>query len=729
MVRKLLLASTFLCVGLLPAPAAADPITAGIGAAIKWATAGLATVFGSTVAGALVQFGISALLSTVAMALRGKPKQADIVRDLARPTSLPPYRFVYGYCRAPGSPAPVRTKGDILYGCFILNSRPSAGPFDLYLDKRLVDAAGDPYDFSGPGASAVNEPFSGHCKYWIGRGDQVGPPDEIVAQAPEIFQASDGWRGITVIWLRLDVGSNGQRQDRWPATPPEVTVDGFWSLVADPRNPSATPAWSANQALCALDALRNNPLRAYEDRYLWLETFAWAADVADESVPVRGGGTIPRYETNGVLVWSDGAELEDQVIPMADAGAGRFVRSGGRLGMIPGTYSPPVMTLDNVLTDNGLAFSRWRASTELVTEVTASYVSPERQYEDAETPTYIIPGAQAEDGGGRKPGQFDLRMVTDYRQAQRVAKIMGMRTRMQRALSGVFPPQAFDLVGGSTVEINLPAPYLHRNGIYEVEEAHPAMDPVGQSGLAMRVALQLRETSPDVYTWSVDEEQDIALGEFDPNIGAVRVPGKPSLTSDASTTLHSGDNLIARVRMEFTPSPSASVISYEWQYRAGAGLWQQGGVIDENIMTGGGNVFGYLVPVEIGAEYTIRIRALSPGGASEWVESDPITASAGSYLSPPPTPVQAVGGAGEIAVTFQAPNDPDYRSMDILGANVNDSGAASILFGPIFGAPNAVVTEIEDGLGSAVARYYFARSYDRNGSVSPFSAGISATTT
>jgi hypothetical protein len=320
-------------------------------------------------------------------------------------------------------------------------------------------------------------------------------------------------------------------------------------------------------------------------------------------------------------------------------------------------------------------------------------------------------------------------MVTDHRQAQRVAKIMGMRARQQRTISAVFPPEAFRGIAGATVQLELPAPYTGRNRVYEIESAHPGLDPVGQDGVALRVLLNLRETSPEVYFWDATlEEQDVATETFSPQPLGVQPPVAVTLVSDATTTLISGDTSVARVLFLIDPSPSVTVIVYEWQYKQGTGLWQAGGVIDRNILTGGGDVFGYVVPVVIGDNYTVRVRAVSAGDASEWVESTPLAASAGSFLAGPPAPISAVGGTGEIAVTFLSPNTPDYRAMEIFGASVDSSGAASLLFGPIYGAANATVTEIEDGLGAAATRYYFARSLDRNGQYSPFSASISATT-
>ncbi|MDF3606345.1 phage tail protein [Paracoccus sp. DMF-8] len=497
---------------------------------IKAAGAWLTTTFGATAAGAIMNIGGSVLLSVAAQALMGKPKQGDMMRELTMPTSLPPYRYVYGKCWAPGSPAPVRVKDDIIYACYILNSRPSEGPFTLYLDKRRVEYTGDPYDFSGGGATGTNGKFgpgSGgpHLWYWISRGDRSAPPQMFLDEAPELYRATDGWQGLTVLWVKFRAGSSDDMNERWPSSPPEVMVDGYWSRVWDPRDPAQSPTdastwqWSANQALCTLDALRTNPLRPYGDAHLWTETFAWAAQVADERVEVKAGGTIPRYEVNGVLVWSEGSEIEDQVIPLANAGAAEFTRVGGRLGLVPGIYRAPVMTLSNVLDDAPLQFRRYRPSTELVTAVSATYVSPDRAYEDATTPVYRIANAQIEDGGVVKLGQYDLRFVTDHRQGQRVAKIMGLKTRMQKSVTGVFPPEAFNLVGGSVVTLDLPAPYTGRNGTYVVEEANPGADVLGLDGVALRCALTLREYRPVIYAWNpATDEQDVAVEDFEAEI-------------------------------------------------------------------------------------------------------------------------------------------------------------------------------------------------------------------
>lgn len=722
--RKLLMiTSALVCFGSTPAEAA--PVVAAVSAVSSW-FAGL-----TGIAAVAAQIGASLILNLAANALMGKRgmKQQDVIRELQQPTSLPVYRFVYGECWAPGTPAPVRVKGNVLYACYLLNSRPSAGPFTLFLDKREVATAGDPHNFTGAGATATNAPFSGHCQYWISRGGQVSPPALFLSEAPEHFKSTDGWQGRTVLWLRLDAGKNDVRAERWPATPPEVMVHGKWSFLRDPRDITAPGVWSANQAMCVLDALRSNPLRPYDDRNLWLETFAWAADVADQAFPIKGGGTIPKFEVNGVLAFATGTELEDQILPLVNAGASQLIRVGGRLGLVPAVWQEPVMAISDVLDGQPMVFNRYRPTSELVTEVQATYTSPERMYEDATTPVYTLAGAQAEDGGPPKLGQYDLGFVTDHRQAQYVAAIMGRRTRMQRSFSGMLPGQAFDLVAGSAMNLTLPSPYTNRNGVYQVESIHPGFDPVGLEGVAMRCPASLRETSPAIYAWTpATDEQDIALEDFDPVIAGMQPPGAVTLLSDASTTLTSGDTSIVRVRFSAPPSPSPSVVLYEWHAKKGSDPWQTGGTIDRDLVDENGAAIGFITPAVVGDAYRVRIRAVGQGKASAWVEAGPITASAGAFLAPAPAPVSAVGGSGQIAVTFRAPNDTDYRAMEIWSATTNNSGTATLMAGPVYGSANSTVTEIQTGLGSGLTRYYFARSIDRNGQPSPFSASISGTT-
>ena len=184
------------------------PTTADAGELIALATSTFLKL--GPVAQFFVRLGASLLLNVVAMALMpGAPGQK---RELQLPMSRPPKRFVYGHNRTYGSPAPWRVKGALLYGCLILNSRPShGGTIDIYMDKRRVTSrSGDIHDFSGNGAILdVIEDFPTfgagslrNPRVWIGLGGQTTPPATFTTEAPEFFQTTDGWQGCTVIWIR-----------------------------------------------------------------------------------------------------------------------------------------------------------------------------------------------------------------------------------------------------------------------------------------------------------------------------------------------------------------------------------------------------------------------------------------------------------------------------------------------------------------------------------------------
>lgn len=633
----------------MPGAAHADPLTVLIASGLG--SIGIVGVAGDILASLLT----SVLLMQGSRLLAGKRSSgAETVFELQRPTSQPPYRFVFGKAWATGSPTGVHVKGNILYGCWILNSQPSEGPFTLLLDKRPVSVTGDPYDFSsGGGATANASPFSGLAKVWIGRGDQTTAPAQIVAEAPEFYSTTDAWAGLTVVWLRLDCGPKSSRASRWVAAPPEVMVDGYWSRIWDPRDVGqsqvdpATWAWSANQALCALHALLNNPLTPYDLRHLDMDSILWAADVADEAADVRGGGSTPRYEVNGTVVFSEGAELEDQLQPILDAGAAQWVRARGKLGIIPATPQDSALTLSDMLDEEAPTFVRYRSRDELFTEVSGTYLAPDRAYENTEAPVFVVSGAAAADGGLARRMQPDLSLITDHRQAQRVQKIMVMRSRQQRSVTGVFPPMAFAAVAGSEVTLDLPAPFTGWNGRYQIESLRPAIGGSTGGGVHLRCGLTLRETSSEVYAWDAETEEQVVDGyTLDASIPNLEPGGAITAITGATVAIVTGYGAAARIKFSFAPSASASVTQYEWQVRKDGGAWTPGGLIDADVDDGAGHVFGFTATLTTGSVYDIRVRAQSTIMTSGWEYALGTVASTGTerWLMDAATPSFAIDG-------------------------------------------------------------------------------------
>lgn len=660
------------------------PAIAAVGAGVATvATAvGFSAAASAAIASGVLQIGSSLLISSVARAIAGPASRPvirtqNLKRELAQDDTAPAYRFVYGTDRATGSPAGAPVKGRSIYGAWILNSRDSYLPdFSLYLDKRLVELSGDAFDFSGPGASAIASPFSGYVNCWISKGDQTSPPQVFLDEAAyetgtreDLWQASDGWQGHTVIWLKIDVGPNSSRAERWPASPPFVEVEGRWSLVYDPRDSAqiaddpSTWRWSDNHALCVRDALRQNPWRGYREDQIH-PSFEEGADICDLIVPLNSGGSESKYRCSGTLVWTEG-EIEDQLVPMMLSGAADFIRVGGRLGYAAGAYRAPTETLTYIM-GQGIEFPDLRPGDELVNELRVSYLSPARGYEIAELNPWRIPGSLAEDNGVPAVRSIELPFCPSATQAMRVRKITGLRLRRQgRITEGALPPEALNLVGGSTLTLLLPGPYAALDGVYEVESIHPGLDALGESGeCALLMPASLVKHSAEIYDFDpATEEEDVFDEPYDGTRNGVSIPGALSVASGAGIDLNTGGSIVPRFRFSGAQSDSASVDNYEWQWRLEGETYQTGGFIDADTIGLDQDVFFYLNVGDFSAAHDVRYRAVGRNGKSAWRELT------GARYGLQVTVNSADAGLGNAKFNVTAPTSEAFRGVRVYRTN------------------------------------------------------------
>lgn len=722
-----------------PEPAHAGQVIAPVFAAIGFSS-GTALLLG--------QITASVLLSVGARLLQSTPENEQEARELEVPSTTPPWRFAYGRTRMPGTPAPGwYVSGGTLYQCLILNSRPSDGSgFSMTFDDRPASISGDGgnlLDFSSQGAHMEIEghpPHSStvnHPRAWLGLGDQTGPPERIMneigdtsAEDPSKFWPSDIWQGRTVLWLRLQNGNSDKRQERWPRGVPSVKVIMNWSRVWDPRDAAQDPddrstwTWSDNQALCLLDALRQNPIRRWPQRNLWIDTWKYAADVADEMVPRKDDADEPRYRANGFISWRLGQEIEDQVTPLVAAGGGNLIKTNGRLGYAAGEHRPPIYTVTDVLDSQPLSFRRLARGRDLPRAVRGEFTWPEQQYETQHLKPYEVPGAKPllsgeDDGIERLP----LKMVTSPTQAMRLSRIAAQKKGAQRALSGELPPDAIDLIAGSTAQVEMPHASDPRSGLYQVQQIHPARWIETDEGTALRLPVEMRETRPEIFDWDPEQhQQELPEVQFRPIDLSLPAPQNLQLVADGSV-----------INFTFDAAESESVEEYQWQWRAEEdqgvvgkqfGDWQTGGTIDA-----GTSLSGALSGVTADTEYEIRVRSRATGRASDWV-SDTVVSQEATLDAP--LDGQATGGELEIAVAFTIPNiDTIFGSqlgLEFFGSDTDDLQTAALVEGPVWGSANERIEIIEDGLDPNQTRYYWARTVDNGGGTSEFSGPVSATT-
>lgn len=521
----------------------ADPVSTAIIAAVG-ATGTTATVITSA-----VRIGFGLLISTALSRGQDMPDQQSVSRSMEDPQEQPKKRTAYGLGPASGTPGKhYKTDPDSrrAYGWMLLSSRPSAGPatstgdpdddFKIYVDDRPcqpltltenydpttgIYSQDDIFDFAGDGYAAFPEDFSGYegsgdneefLRLWIGKGDQSGPPDRIKTETSDHFTDSDIGEGCTVLWYRMDQGKDAEkRQRRWPTFPrlPSIRVMMPYTKVYDMREVShdaddeTTWAYSANQALCLLDALRMNPVGRYAVDQLVIDQFEEGADVADESVDLLIGGTESRYETHGVVRWT-GAELMSLIDPLAQVGAGRLVRVGAKLGYCPGKYYAPAITVDDCMDYAPISFTAQKKSRDMPSVLKASFQDPDRDFATAELFDIAVDGAstQVDDENARV---MDLGFSRSRGQTRRVQKIEAKRLSAQKSLRFTGYPETVKLAPGSTFTADFDG-LSEMDGVYKVEKSDPTAFLSEGGKIALHHPLEAVEEQSAYYTWSEDEE-------------------------------------------------------------------------------------------------------------------------------------------------------------------------------------------------------------------------------
>jgi hypothetical protein len=275
------------------------------------------------------------------------------------------------------------------------------------------------------------------------------------------------------------------------------------SQVYDPRDGSQDPddpdtwVFSKNQALITLDAVRNNPVASWSDAQIDMPSFIDGADIADEAVALRRGGTEARYEISGTVTWSD-STIQGQIEPLARAGAGRLINIGGKLGYAPGAWTSPVYTVTDALAGQVLEFENMKMSRDIPKRMRGSYTSSRTGYETADLPPITI-----DDGGGAEAAT-EVSLIDSETRARRVQKIEAARVAAQTSLVIEAPASACHLVSWSNVTVDLPG-LTEMDGTMRVVTADPTIH-ITEGNAKMRVPLALQGHTEDMYDWSVADE-------------------------------------------------------------------------------------------------------------------------------------------------------------------------------------------------------------------------------
>ena len=370
--------------------------------------------------------------------------------------------------------------------------------------------------------------------------------------------------------------------------------------------------------------------------------------VAIPSVPAPGTELVVQiFSPDGVFVSGPASHNPDGVIH-------------AYLRVSPPGYAPYAFDL----LQSASGPFRWKSKAsirDLYNGVKGTYVSPANGWQTSDMPPYaqdqlhgysngpsqyLYDANLAADGGDRRWFEIQLPFTISPATAQRLAKIELLRRRQQG--TGTF---AFNLSLYQTTVldvITLSLPYLGWNNKLVEITAHRLtlnkQQSEGNDVTLLGCELDVQETDPSVYEWSVTEELT-PQGFQQSSLPNVSNPGAPTsvVASSGSSTSTVGADGVARSRILVTwTAPADGYVTsggqIQLQYQpVGATTWTALPSVDPTVTQ------AYIDGVTDGQQYVVQIRSVNAAGVpSAWVPTAAVTVSG----SPSSLSVSSIAPAG-----------------------------------------------------------------------------------
>jgi hypothetical protein len=410
-------------------------------------------------------------------------------------------------------------------------------------------------------------------------------------------------RGIAYIYLRLEF-----ERDTFPTGIPNVTamVDGkkVWDPRNDPGDPSVKSS-STNAALCVLDYLMAD--FGFGAALSEIHESSWiaAANLADELVALKDGGTQARYDCNGSF------RVDAKPLGIAEdlltAMAGTFVYQQGQFRGYGAEATVASGTLDESDLRGELRVMPQPGRSESFNAVRGNFVDSDDGFLATDFPPITNATFEAEDGGERVFKEIDLPFTTNKARAQRIANLHLLRAR--QGIIVEFPAKLtkFNLAPWDVVQVS-----IARLGWTDKE--FRVLDwALSEDG---GVDLTLQEEAASVY--SFDPEDEITLDPAPdtdlPDPFTTPPPGAPTVTEELFTTTQSS-GVKARAIVSWTAPDDVFVTRYELQFRlTGDPDYAVAGETTDTTLT--------ISDIEPGL-YDFRVKAVNAlGVASTWSTND-----------------------------------------------------------------------------------------------------------
>ena len=528
----------------------------------------------------------------------------------------------------------------------------------------------------------------------LGSADQAADTN-LVAEVAE-WGTNHRLRGICYLYVRLKYSTTV-----WPLGLPNIKAVVKGKKVFDPR--TGTTAWSDNWALCLRDYIVSDYGLGCDSDEINEASFIAAANISDEN-EATPTGTQKRYTCNGVV--NTGEKITDNIEGLVTAGGGAWSYVQGECRIYAGAYSSPVMALNESQLRDELKVRAKPPKKELFNAVRGVYISPENVYQSTDFPL-VKNATYAGQDGDEIVRDIELPFTDDPIEAQRLAKIMLERARQGIVVDFQANFAALKLSPWDNVTLTV-SRMGWENKVFKVLSWA-----VPNGG---GVDLTLQEEASAAYAWNggeattVDPAPDTNLRGAD----FVYPPTALTMQSGDSAILTASDGtLINRILASWTPPLDAFVVRYDVDYQlSGETTWTSTQAIGTSF---------YLSPVQDGARYNFRVRAVnSLGCVSVWL-AESNHAVVGKTEAPPTVDTFLVGrmadGTRQFTWTLAS------RVPDLAGYHIRYKLGTSSTWDDMYPLHDGLLTASPHETNQlAAGSYVFAIvAVDTSGNVSPAS--------
>lgn len=424
-----------------------------------------------------------------------------------------------------------------------------------------------------------------------------------------------------------------------------------------------------------------------------VDEIAAAADVCDELVSLKGGGTQKRYRSSGTWKYLTPPVETMAAISaagdtfMAERGDGAFsVRAGKWL-----TGDFDIIIDDRHIID--LRVDRYREDENEVTGVIVQYNSPEHEYTTVDAPVW--PRDAYQGGDDRRVRTTQVIWCIDGRQAQRLSKRIALYEMAPIRVSLVTTLWAIQLLDrrGFT---------LQTSDDPDLADVQCKIDRVTLQFETATVAIEATVIDPDaVDAWDAEAEE----GPLQPLVN-VPLGNEPAAPTDVHAVAELvGGNTRVVLYFERTKDDADYSVRYRQTDIGGEpGGWEPEIWFNSDTAFDAGGMVYLTINNFAQDEFEFEVRGHRQG-ASPWSIAV-ILDTAASSPGRPVSFVAALSGA-DVDMTWTAPNSSNFASAVVYRAlHGTDFALATDISGDIAGTPSAPMTYTDTAPASGEYDYY-----------------------